>query len=214
MNFQSMLHDFITLWVVIDPIGTIPVFLAVTSGRSTAQRNGIAVRAVLVAAIVLVIFIVGGQVLLEALGISLVSFQIAGSIVLLLFALSMIFGDSKPESEIRHAETDLMQSAIFPVAIPSLASPGAMLAVVLLTDNNRFSVESQIITTTLMLIVLIVALALLLLAIPIHKVIGKSGEILISRIMGMILAAVAVDAFLSACVQLGWIAPSILAAGM
>lgn len=200
-----MLREFVTLWVVIDPVGTIPVFLAATSGLSTAARRSVALRAVAVATGILMFFIVFGQLLIEALGISLVSFQIAGSIVLLLFALSMIFGTAKPDQEIKEAEVDLTQSAIFPVATPSIASPGAMLAVVLLTDNHRFSIESQAITSLLMLAVLAVTLLLLLLAVPIHKVIGRGGENIISRIMGMILAAVAVDVFLNACVALGWI---------
>ena len=100
----SLLEQFVTLWVVIDPIGTVPVFIALTGSLSPAQRRAVAIKAVLVAAGVLLFFLVAGQILLEALGISLDSFRISGGIILFLFALTMIFGKSKPESEIASAE--------------------------------------------------------------------------------------------------------------
>jgi len=196
------LQEFITLWVVIDPIGTLPVFLAVTTGMSAAQRRSVAVRAIVVSFVVLTLFIVLGQIVLEALGLALPAFQIAGGIVLFLFALSMIFGHSKPEEEIAEAER-VRQTSVFPVAIPSIASPGAMLTVVILTDNDRFSIAHQAITTGLMGLVLLATLAILLLATPLFRILGTTGAAVISRVMGMILAAVAVDAVLRALSTIG-----------
>lgn len=199
MMWEDILKDFIYLWAVIDPIGSIPVFIAVTSGTSAAVQRHIAYRAILTAAIVLIVFILGGQLLLDALEIPLAAFQIAGGMVLFLFALTMIFGESKPEAEIEEShKVDAHQSkAIFPLAIPSIASPGAMMAVVLITDNHRFEISQQLISTLTMLTVLLITLGLLLLAGPIQKLIGDSGASVVSRIGGLILASVAVDSVLS-----------------
>jgi len=213
MDPSALLRDFVTLWVVVDPIGTIPIFLAATAGLEAAQRRAVAFRGILVAGAILLFFLVFGQFLLEAMGISLVSFQIAGGIVLLLFALTMIFGQAKPAKELADVPVDHMQSAVFPVAIPSIAGPGAMLAIVLLTDNNRFSVTDQATTALLLGAVLLVTLVLMLLAAPVHKIIGSGGENIISRVMGMVLAAVAVDAVLNAFANLGWIDQIRLASG-
>ena len=97
---MDLLERFVTLWVVIDPIGTIPVFIAVTAGLDAAARRSTAFMATLVSAGVLLFFLVFGQILIDALGISLLSFQVAGGIVLFLFALSMIFGEPKPEQDL------------------------------------------------------------------------------------------------------------------
>ena len=132
--------------MVIDPIGTVPVYLFATAGVPARLHRRFAVRAVLIAAIVLMAFLVGGQVVLETLGLRLGAFQIAGGIVLFLFALTMIFGDSKPAQEIVEAERDHLSGAVFPLAMPSIASPGAMLAVVVLTDNHRAAIAEQAVT--------------------------------------------------------------------
>jgi len=200
------LQEFVTLWVVIDPIGTLPVFLAVTTGLSAAQRRTVALRAVAISFGVLTLFIGLGQVVLDALGLALPSFQIAGGIVLFLFALTMIFGHSKAETEIAEAER-VRQTAVFPVAIPSIASPGAMLTVVILTDNDRFSISHQVVTASLMGLVLICTLLILLAAAPLHRVLGTTGEAVISRVMGMVLAAVAVDAVLRGFTAIGVLPP-------
>lgn len=193
MDWDTAVKEFITLWVVIDPIGTIPVFLAITAGLSAAQQKMIALRATMTAGLILVFFIIGGQILMEGLNIHLEAFQIAGGIVLFMFATTMIFGDGKPAAEQRLFDGDVSHLAVFPLAIPSLASPGAMLSVVMLTDNHRYSIEQQFITAGIMLVVLLCTVVLLLLATPIQRVIGIAGANIISRVMGLILASVAVD---------------------
>ena len=175
MDWDIALKEFITLWVVIDPIGTIPVFLAVTAGLSVAQQRSIAVKSTLIAGLILLFFIVGGQVLMEGLNIHLESFQIAGGIILFLFATTMIFGDGKPASEQKQFDGNISHLAVFPLAIPSLASPGAMLSVVMLTDNHRYSIEQQAVTAGIMVTVMLCTAALLLLANPIQRVIGTAG---------------------------------------
>jgi multiple antibiotic resistance protein len=193
VNWSGLFEEFVTIWVVVDPIGTLPVFLAVTGGMEPRLRKRIAIKAIVTAAAILMFFIVCGQLLIEALGISLLSFQISGGIILFLFALTMIFGSSKPQSELTLGNAGDGDLAVFPLAVPSIAGPGAMLAVVLLTDNHRFNLIDQSLTSAVMLVVLALTLVLLLLANPIHRLIRESGASIVSRVMGMILAAVAAD---------------------
>ncbi len=186
----DIVATFIVFFAVIDPIGTVPVFLAVTRQHDARAKRRIALVATLVSIGILLFFVVAGELLLTAMRIPLSAFQIAGGIVLFLFALSMIFGESKPEEEIKLATAD-HETAIFPLAVPSIAGPGAMLAAVLLTENARFSLSEQAQTAATMICVLIVAYLLMLAATWIDKIIGESGASVISRVMGLILASVA-----------------------
>lgn len=136
-------------------------------------------------------FVVAGELLLNALSIPLPAFQISGGIVLFLFALNMIFGDSKPEEEIKLLGKSHQETAVFPLAVPSIASPGAMLAAVLLTKNAVYSIWEQMQTALVMLSVLFLVYLLMLLAGFINKFIGSSGASVISRVMGLILSSVA-----------------------
>ena len=168
-----MITQFVVLWAVIDPVGSVPVYLSQTQKLTPKQRRKVALKAVAIASGVLVFFLVAGQLLLEAMQIPLPAFQAAGGLVLLLFALTMIFGESKPEQEQKLTQdvshSDLADLAVYPLAIPSIASPGAMMAVVMLTDNHRYSVVDQIITASVMMTGLFVTLLLLLSTTTIQK---------------------------------------------
>jgi multiple antibiotic resistance protein len=188
---NELVSTFIFLFAVIDPIGSIPVFISATKGYNEREKRSTAFKAVLISTLILLFFIVAGELILDAIDIPLSAFQIAGGLVLLLFALTMIFGESKPESEIKTIK-NTTETAVFPMAMPSIASPGAMLAVVLLTKNSDFSVWEQFQSSLVLIGVLFIVLVLLLLATKVHKVIGDSGASIISRVMGLILAAVAV----------------------
>ncbi|BAC95886.1 multiple antibiotic transporter [Vibrio vulnificus YJ016] len=192
-----LITQFVVLWAVIDPVGSVPVYLSQTQHLTAKQRRLVALKAVGISAGVLLFFLIAGQMLLEAMQIPLPAFQAAGGLVLLLFALSMIFGESKPEQEQKLSEeldkSALADLAVYPLAIPSIASPGAMMAVVMLTDNHRYSFADQAITAGVMLMVLLITLALLLGANTIQKWIGNVGAAIISRVMGLILAAVALN---------------------
>ncbi|MDO6562087.1 MarC family protein [Amphritea sp. 1_MG-2023] len=181
---------FITFFAVIDPIGTVPVFIAATSHFGTAAKNKIALMSIGVAALILLFFVVAGEFILLAMSIPLPAFQIAGGIVLFLFALTMIFGESKPDEELKLVR-DHRDTAIFPLAVPSIASPGAMLAAVLLTENKRYSTWEQAQTVSMMFAVLGVTCLFMLLAGKINRLIGASGASVVSRVMGLILASVA-----------------------
>jgi multiple antibiotic resistance protein len=192
----DLVAAFIVFFAVIDPIGTVPVYIAVTSSLDEAARRTVAVRSTFIAAVVLLFFVLAGEPILSALGIPLAAFQIAGGIVLFLFALTMIFGASKPDEELKLVGT-AKETAVFPLAVPSIASPGAMLAAVMQTENTRFSTWEQAQVTLMMLAVLVVVLVLMLASGFVHRIIGNSGASVISRVMGLILASVAVTSVLS-----------------
>ncbi|PZQ83442.1 MAG: MarC family transcriptional regulator [Ancylobacter novellus] len=197
MNLSERIQEFVTLWVVIDPLGTLPVFLAVTATLDAANRRKAAVVSVVVSFGVMLFFAMAGHWLLRAMDVSIESFQIAGGIVLFLFALTMIHGTSHGDAN-APAETNPVEIAIYPLAIPSIASPGAMLAAVVLTDNARQNLPDLSLTIVIFVLVLLVTLAIMLAASSLSRLIGRGGASVISRVMGMILAALAVDLVLSA----------------
>ena len=188
----DFIATFIFFFAVIDPIGTVPVFVAVTRQHDDRDRRKIALVATVASAAILLFFVVAGEVILTAMAIPLPAFQIAGGIVLFLFALSMIFGESKPDQEVKLA-TSGNQTAIFPLAVPSIAGPGAMLAAVLLTENARYNLWEQAQTAATMLSVLLIVYVLMLGSAWINRLIGDSGASVVSRVMGLILASVATN---------------------
>ena len=157
---QRLFNEFVTLFVVLDPFSTLPVFLALTGGLDAAQARRLAVRAVLIAGAVLLFFVIAGQALLQAMGIPLSSFQLAGSVVLFLIGLKMIFGELHQAGDASAPEAD-HDPAVFPLAIPSIAGPGTMLTVVLLTDHTHHSIVDQIETVVEIAFVLLLTLGVL-----------------------------------------------------
>lgn len=204
---DDFVRELITLFVVVDPVGTIPVFLYATTSVPPRLHHRFAIRAVIIATLVLLAFLAFGEMVLDTIGLRLGSFQVAGGIVLFLFALSMIFGETKAEGEIAASEKlgdkEHLSKAVYPLALPSIASPGAMLAIVILTDNNENTIIEQAATAGALVLVLALTLALLLLASPIQRIIGVTGTSVISRVMGIILATVAVDAVVTGLAELG-----------
>ena len=192
---RQFTENLITLIVVVDPVGSIPIFLHATAGLAARDRRKVAFNAVAVALLVLLLFLYGAQYALEAMHIGIPAFRIAGAAVLFLFAVQMILSGhhqgGAPEPSRTAAEI-----AVFPVAMPSIASPGALLAVVLLTDNNRFSLTEQSITAGLMAVVLIGVLLALLLAGRIQRYLGTAGIMVVTQIMGLVLASFAVQQML------------------
>jgi len=192
----EFIEKFLFLFAVIDPLGSIPVFLEATKNFDNKAKTKIAIRANIFAALILIFFIVVGQVIMEVMHISLSAFQISGGLILFLFALTMVFGEGKPEEE-KHLIKDYKHVTIFPMAIPSIASPGAIMAVVMLTDNNIYSFLQQSYTTLVVLLVLAVTCLMLLGAKKIQDIIGETGIIVISKVMGLIIASFAIQNILS-----------------
>ena len=129
---------------------------------------------------------------METMSITMSAFQISGGVILFLFALTMVFGEGKPEEE-KHLIKDYDHVTVFPIAIPSIASPGAIMAVVLLTDNHIYSFWQQLGTTLIVTLVIIVTCIILLVANRIQHRIGETGIIVISKVMGLILASFAIQ---------------------
>ena len=190
--FGDFFYDFLVIWVILDPITVLPVFIALTASYDAPTRRRIAGVTVLVSLIVLALFICVGQIVIVGMGISLHAFEVAGGLILFLFAVDLVIGRDKPIAVDGADSTAPMQLAISPLAIPTLAGPGAMLTVVLRTDNSRVSLLEQIHTAVAVALVLAITYGLLLLAGPITRVIGVSGANVIKRVMGMILASYAV----------------------
>jgi len=195
--WQERLSEFVTLFIVVNPISALPMFIAVTAGFDLTTQRKVAVTAVLTSFAVLVLFIIAGGFVLEKMGISLRSFQIAGGIILFLVALDMVRGASYVPAGGVTAD-NAASVAIYPLAIPKIAGPGTMLTVVLLTDDHRFDVVQLAMTTGVLALVLAITLVILLMAAPISRLIGTAGTGIISRVMGMILVALAVHTVLSA----------------
>lgn len=191
---DKYIQDALILWATIDPIGTLAIFVAQTSHLSQADRRRVAFRVVAYATSVLLGAILVGQLILTGMGISLVSFQLAGGIILFLFGLQMIFGS--PSSKMR-TEPD-HDVAVFPLAIPATATPGAILAVILLTDNHIFPIAVQAGTALITVGIMAVTLLILLFSGRIIAVIGMNGASILTKIMGMILAALSVELAINA----------------
>ncbi|KJD31377.1 MarC family transcriptional regulator [Tamlana nanhaiensis] len=196
----ELLTSIFFIFAVIDPIGSVPVYLEATKEFDLQKKKKVAFRASGIAFLILLFFIVIGQLILEGMSVSLEAFQISGGVILFLFALTMIFGSGKPAEE-KSGITDYKHVTIFPIAIPSIASPGAIMAVVLLTDNHVYSIQQQAITTFLVLIVIAITCIILLTANHLQKRIGDYGITVISKIMGLILASYAIQSILSGIVK-------------
>lgn len=198
MTLQAFVHDFVTFWVVIDPIAVLPVFLALTADHTPAERRKIAVETILVAFAVIAFFIGVGQIILDTMGISLRAFQIAGGVVLFLFAVSLVLGDPVPVRADDRPGAQRTAVAVYPLGIPTISGPGTMLTAMLLTDNERFGPMEQVDTAISAVAVLVILLGMLFAADPITRAIGTGGANILRRIMGMILATVAVNTVLGA----------------
>jgi multiple antibiotic resistance protein len=192
---QKIIYDALMIWVTIEPIGSLVLFTAITSGMSAAERSKTAMRATAYSAIILLGAIVGGQIILAAMNIKLVSLQVAGGVILFLFGLQMVFGQAVTAYGEPEAGHDV---AVFPLAVPSIVGPEAIMAVVMLTDNHLYSIPTQAMTVVVMLAVLGVTYVLMLLADSILRIIGKNGVAIVERVMGMILAALSVELVMDA----------------
>lgn len=188
-----MLNSFVTLVVVVDPVGLAPLFVALTRGVPERRRRVQAVRGVALGAVILFVFAFVGDALLEALGIGLPAFRIAGGALLFLVAVDIIFGRPSnvrptPEDEEPGPQEDI---AVFPLAIPLIAGPGALATVLLYTGGA--GAGQTVAFLGVLTFVLLLTLASLLLAPRIMSIFGKSGSDVFSRVLGVLLAALAVQ---------------------
>ncbi|MGL4405320.1 MAG: MarC family protein [Notoacmeibacter sp.] len=196
MSAEMLLNAFATLIVLIDPPGVAAIFLAVTAGFSTAQRKSVAIRASFIAAMILITFAVLGKSLLALFGITLDAFRIAGGIMLFWIAFEMVFEKRNPrrEKQVEEAVHDdhVRDISVFPLAIPLISGPGSISAIVLLSGTFNEPVE-RVALTGIIIACLLITLACLLIADRLNAMIPHSTRSLISRLLGLILAALAVQ---------------------
>lgn len=188
------LSAFITFFVVIDPPGCAPIYASLTKGASAAQRRNMAVRAIFVASLILLVFALFGEELLASLHIELNSFRIAGGIMLFLIAIDMVFEKRTERREERAQKIidtpEIEDVSVFPMAMPMIAGPGSIASVMLLMSQNEGLDRAGIILSAL-LAVLVLTLLALLAAGPLMRVLGAQTEAVITRLLGVLLAALA-----------------------
>ena len=184
----------VTFFVIIDPPGCAPIFASLTHGAAPAQRRSMAIRSVLIASGILVFFGLFGEDLLRQLGVSLAAFRIAGGIMLFLIALEMVFEKRTARRESRaneiNATPEIEDISVFPMAIPMIAGPGSIASIMLLMARSEGLEESLVVLAALAAILLL-TLAALLAAGPLMRLVGHKIEAMITRILGVILAALA-----------------------
>ena len=187
--------EFVLLLVTINPFAAVPVLLSVTAKMTAAERNRTAFRACLIASVILLFLLAFGQLFLEKLGVTLPALRVAGALVLLILGIRMVFGEIQGGS----AESDAPAGdvAVFPLAMPLLAGGGSIAAIVAMTDNTVKSLAEQAMTAAVLLAVMAVIFAVLRSAEAIQKLIGDTGTNVMSRIMGLVLATLAVQTFFS-----------------
>jgi multiple antibiotic resistance protein len=185
---------FVTFFVVIDPPGCVPIYASLTSGANAQQRRSMAIRAALIAAAILLVFALFGEKLLGALHIELNSFRIAGGIMLFLIALEMVFEkrtERREERAQKIIETPQVEDvSVFPMAMPMIAGPGSIASVMLLMSQNE-GLERSLIVLSALGSVLVITLVALLAAGPMMRVLGSSAEAVITRLLGVLLGALA-----------------------
>ncbi|MFN7173937.1 MAG: MarC family protein [Thermaurantiacus tibetensis] len=193
LPLDAFVSAFVTLLVIVDPPGCAPIFASLTGHASPAQRRAMAVRAVLVATGILLFFALLGQPFLGALGIGLPAFSIAGGILLFLFATDMIFEKRTERRQARARDVvarEVEDVSVFPMAIPMIAGPGSIATIMLLVARARTPAEHAAVYGALAL-VLLLTLAALLAARPLMALLGERVEAMITRLLGVILAALA-----------------------
>jgi len=195
---EQPLKFFVVFFVVVEPVSLIPLFTSLTAGAATAYKRRMALKAICVAAAILLLFSLGGAPFLALMGISLEAFRIFGGLLLFLLALEMVFAR---ESGTRTSSDEAAESrrradiSVFPLAFPFIAGPGALATILLWFGPVQLPAQTALFVAYLIavMLVLAVALVLMLLADPLMRVIGVTGANVASRLLGVILGALAVQ---------------------
>ncbi len=193
--------SFVTLFVVLDPPGCVPIFSSLTSGTSGAHRRNMALRSTAIAAVVLLLFALFGKAFLTSLGITLPAFKLAGGIMVFLIAVDMVFetrtkrreeraGDVARDCDAEGKPLEAEDISVFPMAIPMLAGPGSIAAVMLLMAKAQ-GFEARVTVLGALAAVMVITLAALLAAGPLMRLMGDKIEAMITRLLGVVLAALA-----------------------
>ena len=193
---ELYLSALVTFFVIIDPPGCAPIYAGLTKGATPEHRRSMAIRAVVVAAIILFVFAAVGEAMLKALGVSLSAFRIAGGIMLFLIALEMVFEKRTERREDRAAKVastpEVEDVSIFPMAMPMIAGPGSIASVMLMMSRNH-GIERVAVVLAALATILALTLVALLAAGPLMRLLGARIEAVITRILGVLLGALAVQ---------------------
>ncbi|MCA3487186.1 MAG: MarC family protein [Rhodobacter sp.] len=205
MDSSFLITSFVTLFVVIDPLGLVPLFIALTRGMAPDHRRAVGLRACVIAALLLTLFGLFGQKLLDFVGISMPAFRIAGGILLFLTALDMLFErrTQRREGQMPDADHD---PSVFPLAMPLIAGPGALAAMILLVGQSGPGLQGKAVVLGLMLAVIALIHVLFLAAGPIERALGRTGTMVITRLLGMLLAALSVQFVIDGIIGTGLVA--------
>jgi multiple antibiotic resistance protein len=194
--FEYLSQAFITLFIIIDPIAVLPVFVALTRNDTAAHRREIALRSTLIATAVLLVFAFVGEMLLDKLGITEPAFKIAGGLLLLLTAIDMVVAKhSGISSTTKDEDAEASHKAdisVFPLAIPLIAGPGALTTVIMLM-RNADSVTMEFGVILMLILVILINYIFLRVADPVTRLLGVTGTNVVSRILGIILAGLAIQ---------------------
>ena len=196
MTPEFYVTAFVTLFVVIDPIGTTPIFVALTQGMTAARRRAIAWRACIIGLLILAAFGLFGEALLGFIGISMPAFRIAGGLLLFLTALEMLFGrrTQRRQSQAETVEEDPSDDpSVFPLAIPLLAGPGSITSLILLTDQGGGGWPALGGLFGVIVVIYAICLLLFFAAGAIERGLGETGILVVTRLLGMLLAALSVQ---------------------
>ena len=200
MDISLITKTFITFFTVIDPLGLVPVVLVILANNNPEERRKIITRAVIIGALVIFTFALLGKLLIESLGIGLYAFNIAGGVLLFLIALDMLFGRTPGTRETPIEEKEAISSSdvsVFPLAIPMIAGPGTIATTILFTDHASGNNINIFILAVVLILILFISWIVMIKSSLIMKLIGRTGILVFSRILGVILAALAVQYILN-----------------
>lgn len=195
METGFLITAFVTLFVIIDPIGMAPLFVALTQGMSTSRRRAIAIRACLTSALLLIVFAAFGEAVLAFVGISMPAFRIAGGLLLFLTALDMLFerrGQRRKGQADAAEEDEGDDPSIFPIAIPLIAGPGSIATVILLAGQKP-GAEGLAYVIGVMISVILLVFLMFLVSGLLERALGRVGINVVTRLLGMLLAALSVQ---------------------
>ncbi len=197
------LTAFLTLFVIVDPVGLSSLFLGVTAGYSPKRRRATALRAVLIAAFILITFLFVGGSLLRYLGVSIDALRIAGGLLLFKLAFDMVLARRERQTESEEEEAHQREDvAVFPLAIPLIAGPGAFATLlVLASDTGKEPFHIAVLVCAIVVVLAVVYVGFRL-ATPIQRILGDTGTAVVTRVLGIILAALAVQLVIDAVVAI------------
>ncbi len=200
LSYDTILNAFVTLFVTVDPVGNAPLFLGLTVGMAAADRRAVALRGTIIAFLIMTLFALTGTKILDAMGITIAAFRVAGGLLLFYTAFEMIYSkrqERREETSQSAIKDQIANIAVFPLAIPFIAGPGTISATILLSSQMQSATTDQwVATATLIAIifVLMIITCLTLFAAELFdKYLGNTGRMVMTRLLGVLLAALSVQ---------------------